>query len=388
MGLWGLQNVGADPFGGPVRSVTVMEALDALAASGIRLVSVHDNDLWPYNARQTDVELTIQTVLGMLEERGMKLYNFTTNSFSHPAFRSGALASPVPQVRAAAIAKITQAMDYADAMGAENFIFWGGREGTDGAYETARGFQMYMDGLRQCVTYAIERGYTYNFSLEPKVYEPRLMGLYVGTGASAAAAILGWFNEAPYKGRVGVNPEYPQHLGMLCLDPAMELDQLLTQGMLADFIHFGGQIPGRMDCDLAAGLGGNIYADFMVCLTLHQRNWQGKVEFDCRPVRTTTGLGGLKDFACWNETYWRMLESRVLYYVNDPVSQSLEYQLGQESPAQHEIAAAMAEGKSIVPLVQAMQMSVDFDKASEISTDLIEELWRRRLKAAFGTPLE
>ena len=390
IGLWGLLNQGADPFGGPVRNYTIEQALDALAQSGIKLVSVHDGDLWADDATEETIAHIIERFMGMLEMRGMKVYNFTTNSFSNPIFRSGALSSPFPQVREAAIAKITLAMDYANVMGAENFIFWGGRDGTDGAYEAANGFKLYMEGLQQCILYSIQRGYKYGFTLEPKVYEPRLMGLHISTGAAATAGILGWLNEEPFKDRVGVNPEYPQHTAMLGLDPAMELTQLLEQDMLARFIHFGGQINGRMDCDLPPGFGGNVYADFMVALILQQHGWEGVIEFDCRPTRTTTTVEGLAEFAKWCEYYWRMLEHRVAIYIDDPKTIALEAIFAEQSLVQAQLDMAVLGGGDVVEKFNNLHENAaaggpgSIEAAGVINTDTIEELWRHRVMGANG----
>ena len=55
----------------------------------------------------------------------------TTNLFGHPAFKDGAFTSNDRGVRRAAIGKTMRAIDLGAELGAEVYVFWGGREGTE-----------------------------------------------------------------------------------------------------------------------------------------------------------------------------------------------------------------------------------------------------------------
>ena len=55
----------------------------------------------------------------------------TTNLFGHPAFKDGAFTSNDRKVRRAAIGKAMNFIDIAAELGAEVYVFWGGREGTE-----------------------------------------------------------------------------------------------------------------------------------------------------------------------------------------------------------------------------------------------------------------
>ena len=55
----------------------------------------------------------------------------TTNLFGHPAFKDGAFTSNDRKVRRAAIGKAMNFIDVAAELGAEVYVFWGGREGTE-----------------------------------------------------------------------------------------------------------------------------------------------------------------------------------------------------------------------------------------------------------------
>ncbi len=389
IGGWCLVSGGSDPFGAPTRSLPLEVGLEGCAQAGIQRVSFHDRDLWDDDAQKKSVDKRLDETLKLLGRHGLQVYNFTTNLFSNPCFRSGAFSSPYPQVREAAIVKACRAMDIAAQMGAQNMIFWGGREGSDGSYEQdpGLGLRRYFEGIKVCVDYAFEKGYRYNVTIETKVYEPRLLMLYAGTGASAASAIRHFFPGPKYAGRVFVNPEYPQHVAMLNLDPAFELGQLMEEGLLAPFVHFGGQIPGRMDCDLPPGVGGSMLADFMVCHLLHSRGWEGVVEFDCRPMRTTTTALGMKLFLKHCTGYWRMLEQKAEIYRNDPIMARIRARLDQEPGGglQAVLAAAQA-GKSVVSAVQDLAAGFrSFESVSGLETDAVEAHVYRLLQILSGT---
>ena len=389
IGGWCLVSGGADPFGEATRSLPLEIGLQGCSEAGIRYVSFHDRDLWDDEAEKSAIDRRIADTMELVDRYGLEVYNFTTNLFSNPCFRSGAFSSPFPSVRQAAIVKACRSMDSAALMGAQNVIFWGGREGTDGAYEqdTGLGLKRYMEGLRVCLDYALEKGYRYNVTIEPKVYEPRLLGSYAGTGASAAAAIRAFFPEPRYAGRIFVNPEYPQHVAMLAFDPMIELGQLLEKNMLAPFVHFGGQIPGRMDCDLPPGIGGSLLADFMICYLLRNREWTGIVEFDCRPMRTTTSGRGLKMFLKHCTTYWRMLEDKVAVYQNDPVIAKIRAELDTEGSTELKaLTDAVNKGAGVVNAVGALfDTFQSYESVSSIDTDSIEAHAYRLIQIVTGT---
>ena len=186
IGGWCLVSGGSDPFGGPTRDLPLEVGLEGCADSGIGYVSFHDRDLWDDDAAKDIVDKKIAETMNLVNKYGLKVYNFTTNLFSNTCFRSGALSSPYPKVREAAIVKACRSMDIAAQIGAQNMIFWGGREGSDGSYEqdTGLGLKRYIEGIKVCVDYALEKGYDYKVTIETKVYEPRLLACLLYTSPS------------------------------------------------------------------------------------------------------------------------------------------------------------------------------------------------------------
>lgn len=314
IGGWCIQNRGVDPFGGPTRDFSLANALEAAAEAEINLISWHDGDLWPDGASWQQIEDRIGEVKVLCDKFDLSTLNYTTNTFSNAAFRSGAFSSPFEAVRRAAIAKGCVGMAAGKELGAESVIFWGGREGDDGAHahDAGRGLEMYLQGVATCAEYAAEMlAYNPVISIEPKVYEPRMAGLYPSTAATVLAGLSCLSKSAlmsKWASKIRLNPEYPQHLGMLGMSPVLELEMLLRMQRLAPFLHFGGQIAGRMDCDMLPFMGDYHATNLQCWLALQRYGWDGVIELDCRPLRTTTTLAGLQAGLKRSVGYIRRLE--------------------------------------------------------------------------------
>lgn len=105
---------------------------------------------------------------------GVKLLWGTANVFSNPRYMNGAASNPDFNVLPWAATQVKNALDATIALGGENYVFWGGREGymsllnTDMKREQehiARFFTMARD-------YARGKGFTGPFLIEPKPMEP------------------------------------------------------------------------------------------------------------------------------------------------------------------------------------------------------------------------
>ena len=129
-GLWTVGNPGRDPFGDPVRPVLsptrIVEKLAELGAYGVNL---HDNDLVPRDASAAERDKIVREFKAALGASGMRVPMATTNLFADPVFRDGAFTSNDAKVRAFALQKTMAAMDLGVELGAETYVFWGGREG-------------------------------------------------------------------------------------------------------------------------------------------------------------------------------------------------------------------------------------------------------------------
>ena len=66
-----------------------------------------------------------------LDSTGLKVPMTTVNLFTRPVFKEGALTANDPDVRRFALAKALDAIDLGAELGADIFVLWGGREGTE-----------------------------------------------------------------------------------------------------------------------------------------------------------------------------------------------------------------------------------------------------------------
>ncbi|HGJ65936.1 TPA: hypothetical protein ENS27_11185 [bacterium] len=125
----------------------------------------------------------------------------------------------------------------------------------------------------------------------------------------------------------------------------------------------------------------------MICNILHERNWDGIVEFDCRPIRTTTNPDGMKMFLKHCTLYWRILEEKVKAYQSDPIIAKIKAELNQTpSEELQAVVSATQNGKGVVSAVEALTKSFSsFEATSKIDTDVIEAHIYRLIQIITGT---
>jgi xylose isomerase len=131
-GLWTVGSVGRDPFGEPVRPpLSPVELVHLLAEVGAYGVNFHDNDLVPIDATPAERDKIVADFKQALAETGLVVPMATTNLFGDPAFKDGAFTANDPKVRAYALHKTMHAIDLGVELGAQVYVFWGGREGVE-----------------------------------------------------------------------------------------------------------------------------------------------------------------------------------------------------------------------------------------------------------------
>jgi len=280
-GIWCVMNRGSDPFGPVTRpAVGGIEAIRGLGERGVYGFEYHDDDLWPVGAGPTTVRRTVAAVKKAMKQTGIRCTAATTNLFSHPVFKDGAFTSHDPRVRAFAVRKAMANIDVAAELGAEVYIFWGGREGADVdmAKDPVEALRRFRDCLNFLSAYVIDQGYRMVFSIEPKPNEPR-SDTYLATAGHALAFI----ETLDYPEMVGVNPEWA-HIKMAGLNPLHEYAQALEAGKLVD-IHLNAQKPLRYDQDMSFGADNPKEAVLVVKL-LSDYGYAGTKSFDAHPYRT------------------------------------------------------------------------------------------------------
>jgi xylose isomerase len=182
---------GTDPFGAgtAIRSWDHLQGLDLAKARveaafelfeklNVPFFAFHDVDIAPEGRTLKETNENQDVIVGMIKEymktsKSKLLWN-TANMFTNPRYVHGAATSPNADVFAYSAAKVKKGLEVAKELGAENYVFWGGREG----YETLLNTNMKLEQdnlarfFHMAVDYAKEIGLNVPFLIEPKPKEP------------------------------------------------------------------------------------------------------------------------------------------------------------------------------------------------------------------------
>ncbi|MDB5132195.1 MAG: xylA [Mucilaginibacter sp.] len=183
---------GADPFGEPthlfpwsVKTDAVERAKDKMDAAfefitkmGIGWYCFHDVDVVDYTNDVNENDRRLQALVDYAKQKqqasGVKLLWGTSNLFSNRRYMNGAATNPDFHVLSHAAAQVKAAMDATIALGGENYVFWGGREGYMSLLNTdmKREQEHLARFLHTAKDYARKQGFKGTFFIEPKPCEP------------------------------------------------------------------------------------------------------------------------------------------------------------------------------------------------------------------------
>jgi xylose isomerase len=267
--------------------VTTVERLAELGAYG---VSLHDNDLVPYGTSAAERDRIVARFTDALTRTGMRVTMATTNLFSHPAFKDGAFTSNDRGVRRASVAKAMRAIDLGAELGAEVYVFWGGREGAESAASKRVGdaLERYREAIDFLCGYVRDQGYNLRFAIEPKPNEPR-GDIFLPTVGHA----LHFITTLEHPEMVGVNPEVA-HETMAGLSFVHAVSQALWAGKLFH-IDLNSQRIGRYDQDFRFGAE-DLKEAFLLVHLLETSGYEGVRHFDAHAYRSEDP-DGVWDFA-------------------------------------------------------------------------------------------
>ncbi len=368
-GLWTVGNTGRDPFGEAVRAaVDPSDSVRKLAPLGAYGVNLHDNDLIPFDATPAEREAILKSFKAALSDTGMKVPMATTNLFSHPVFKDGAFTSSDPKVRAFAIQKAMRGMDLGKDLGAETYVFWGGREGSevDAAKNPLDTLKWMREALNFLNAYQMDQGYNYKLCIEPKPNEPR-GDIYLATTGHALAFI----ETLDHPENVGVNPEFA-HDTMAGLNFAHNVAQALDAGKLFH-VDLNGQKPGRFDQDLRFGQEDQKTNFFLVKL-LEDNNYQGPKHFDAHALRTSDA-DDVWEFAKGCMRTYLILKEKVQQFNADEEIQGIIQKLNGDgdSPAAGTFSAdAAAQLKAQEFDVEALvSRSLPYEKLDQLTVEVL-----------------
>src|SRR3954469_15120575 len=318
-GLWTVGNPGADPFGGPTRPpLDPVDSVRRLAELGAWGVSLHDEDLIPYGSSAAERDRIVARFAAALEETGLGVGMATTNLFGHPAFKDGAFTANDRGVRRAAIGKAMTSIDLGAELGAEVYVFWGGREGTESgvAKDPRDALERYREAIDVLCEYAIGQGYGMRFAMEPKPNEPR-GDIFLPTVGHA----LHFISMLQHPEMVGVNPEVA-HETMAGLSIHHGVGQALWADKLFH-VDLNGQRIGRYDQDFRFGAE-DLKEAFHLVRLLERAGYGGPLHFDAHAHRTEDA-DGVWDFARGCMATYRALADAARRFDEDPdVREALE----------------------------------------------------------------
>jgi xylose isomerase len=186
------KGTGQDPFGSPTlirpwnasddpmtaAEDTMRAAFEFFTKLGVDYYCFHDRDIAPEADNLVETNKRLDKIVALAKklqaDTGVKLLWNTSNMFSNPRFACGASTNPNAHVFAYAGAQVKKMLEVGLDLGAENYVFWGGREGYSTLLNTdmKRELDHLARFLHMAVGYAAEIGFKAQFLIEPKPKEP------------------------------------------------------------------------------------------------------------------------------------------------------------------------------------------------------------------------
>ncbi|NQW27110.1 MAG: xylose isomerase [Flammeovirgaceae bacterium] len=296
-------NTGGDPFGiGPKEfpwnknADPIQKAKDKMDAAfefisklGLEYFCFHDFDLIDEGASLSESELRLRAITeyGQQKRKGtnIKVLWGTANLFNNPRYMNGAATNPDFNVVAYASAQVKNAIDTTIALGGENYVFWGGREGYISLLNT--NMQKEIDHLamflHKAKDYARSQGFKGHFFIEPKPAEPSKHQYDFDS-----ATVIGFLNKYGLANDFKINIEV-NHATLAGHTFQHELQVAADAGMLRSIDANRGDYQNGWDTDqFPTNLGEIVEA--MIVIIRSGGIQGGGVNFDAKTRRNSTDL--------------------------------------------------------------------------------------------------
>ncbi len=368
-GIWCLQNRGRDPFGDQTRpELPALECIRGLAQRNCYGFEFHDNDIIPFGATAAVRDKIVGDIKKASADWGIKATMATTNLFYHPVFKDGAFSSNDPAIRAYATQKVMHAIDTGAELGAQVFVFWGGREGVevDASKCPVEAAKWFREALNFLCNYVLSQGYDMKLSIEPKPNEPR-GDLFLPTVGS----VLAFIGTLDHPEMCGINPE-TAHIKMAGLNPYHEFAQALDSGKLLD-VHLNGQKPLRFDQDLSFG-SDDIKEAFFTTKLLVDHKYAGTIGFDAHPYRSEADPW---DFVDRNLRMYKIMQEKVRQFSENKEIQDLLKEIHGANPSHRDLmatyskeAAQKLKTMAFDPVALASR-KLPYEKLDQLTTELL-----------------
>lgn len=311
-------NKNSDPFGVGTRHFPWEKTDNALDNAKFRLDAAfefleklgtpfwcfHDRDLAPEADSVLQSEKNLQVMVDLAsqyqKDTGVRLLWGTANLFNHQRYMNGAATNPDFGVVTYAGAQVKAALDATVALGGENYVFWGGREGYMHLFNTCMKRELDHLGtfLRAARDYGRKIGFEGNFLIEPKPMEPMKHQYDYD-----AATVIGFLREQDLMNDFKLNIE-ANHVTLAGHSFAHDITVAAEAGMLGSIDANEGDNQNGWDTDYFPT---NIYDAIQVMMILLDNGGisPGGFNFDAKLRRNSTDLedlfhahiGGMDTFA-------------------------------------------------------------------------------------------
>lgn len=297
-----LCGTGGDPFGPGTKefpwetSSSLMQrnrdrmdaAFEFMTKIGIPFWCFHDTDVAGDGSVKEIEDNLAQMVVYAKEKQtasGIKLLWGTANVFSNPRYMNGASTNPDFQAVANAGTQVKNAIDATIALGGENYVFWGGREGYMSLLNTntKREKEHLARFLTMARDYARGKGFQGTFLIEPKPMEPT-KHQYDFDSETVIGFLRHFGLEKDFKLNIEVN-----HATLAGHTFEHELQMAADAGLLGSIDANRGDNQNGWDTDQFPI---NIYETVEAMLVIHQAGGftKGGINFDAKTRRNSTDL--------------------------------------------------------------------------------------------------
>ncbi|WP_026462632.1 xylose isomerase [Adhaeribacter aquaticus] len=297
---------GEDPFGPGTRQFPWVSKTDVLGNAkakmdaafeftsklGVNYYCFHDVDLIDEGSSIQETEKNMQAIVEYAkqkqQESGIKLLWGTANLFSNPRYMNGAATNPDFNVIAYGATQVKNSIDATIALGGENYVFWGGREGYMSLLNTnmKREVEHMARFLEMARDYGRKQGFKGTFLIEPKPMEPTKHQYDFD-----AATVIGFLNKFGLQDDFKLNLE-TNHATLANHTFAHELQVAVDAGMLGSIDANRGDYQNGWDTDQFPV---DLYelTEAMLVILEGGGIMTGGVNFDAKLRRNSTDLDDL-----------------------------------------------------------------------------------------------
>ena len=320
-------------------------AFEFITKLGVPYYCFHDIDLVDEGANIGEYESNLSQIVDYLKQKqadsGVKLLWGTANVFSNPRYMNGAATNPDFGVLAIAGTQVKNAIDATIALGGENYVFWGGREGYMSLLNTdmKREKEHLARFLTMARDYARKNGFKGTFFIEPKPCEPT-KHQYDFDSETVIGFLRQHGLDQDFKLNVEVN-----HATLAGHTFQHELQAAADAGMLGSIDANRGDAQNGWDTDQFPMNLGELTESLLIIIEAGGIT-AGGVNFDAKTRRNSTDLedifyahiGGMDAFA------------RALLIANDVLEKSQYRQFRKDRYASFDAGSgkAFAEGKLLL----------------------------------------